>query len=282
MSALSRKSIVSGLIGIALFLSACNASGSGSVSGGAVVEAKSTQSFAVGEEVEVTVSTYNGAIEVRGGTGNQVQVEVTKRGGGDTEAASKADLDSIELSLTQAGAQVKLIATHKGPIPPNSSASFVVTVPAGSTLSATLDNGAITVNGVKGAVTATATNGDITVQGVEKNAISVKTTNGSLTLGGTGVTGVTGTTSNGNVSFQGSLAESSTDSRLEADNGNITLTLSADAQINIDASTANGTLKSDFTIEGEVAPKSAKGAIGATPVSRVVMRTQNGDVVIKK
>ena len=135
MRALNRNIVLGSLIGLALIVSACS-SGGGASAG--TNEAQVSQSFSVDADVKVTVTTYNGTIEVRAGTDDKVQVEVTKRGGGDTDAEAKADLDNIQLSLAQAGGAVKLVATHKGRIPSNSAASFVVTVPSKATLSVSL------------------------------------------------------------------------------------------------------------------------------------------------
>ena len=276
MNVLNRKSALGSLIALALLLSACGGGG------GATNEAKVSQSFSVDPDVQVTVTTYNGVIEIRTGGDDQVQVDVTKRGGGDTDAQAKNDLDNIQLSLSQAGGVVKLIATHRGQIPSNSAASFRVTVPAGAKLTLSLDNGTVNVGGVKGGATITASNGDITVRGVEEGLISAKTTNGNVTLEGREVSSLVASSSNGSVSFEGSLAESNAANRIDVGNGGATLKLPSDAQFGIDALTSNGALTSDFTFQGDATPKSVKGTIGASPAFGIVIRVKNGDISIKK
>ncbi len=273
------KFVIGSLIGLALVVSACDSTG-----GQAAVasEAKVSQSFSVDPDVKVTITTYNGAIEIRAGGEDQVKVDVTRRGGGKTDAEAKADLDNIQLSLTQAGGAVKLIASHKGQVPNDSAASFVVSVPSGAALNVTLDNGTVVVDGVKGAVTATAGNGDVTIRGVEKAVLAARTTNGNVTLAGREIASLTASSSNGDVSFDGSLAESKAANRIDVGNGSATLKLPGDAQFSIDALTANGSLTSDFEFQGNTSPKSIKGTIGTSPAFAIVIRVKNGSIAIKK
>ncbi|HET7090221.1 MAG TPA: DUF4097 family beta strand repeat-containing protein [Anaerolineae bacterium] len=278
MKVFNRTQWLCGLVGLALILSAC---GGGAAPAGDN-QATVSQSFAVDEDVTVTVSTYNGAIEIRTGSSDQVLVEVTKRGGGKTDAEAKRDLDNIQLALNQAAGSVKLVATHRGQAPADSAASFVVTVPAGAAVVASLTNGTIAVNGVKRDVTVTANNGDLTVRGVEEGAITARTTNGNVTLEGREVASLVASSSNGSVSFQGSVAESNAANRIDVGNGSISVTLPGDAQWGVDALTSNGVLTSDFTFQGNTTPTSVKGTVGASPTFGIVIRIKNGNITIKK
>lgn len=278
MKSLSRSAGIISLIGLALILSACGGGGGPAAEN----EAKVSQAFAVSGDVAVSISTYNGAIEVKTGGEGQVQVDVTKRGGGDTDAQAKTDLDNINLSLTQTAGKVNLVATHRGAPPNNSAASFVVTAPAGATIVATLDNGTVTISGVKGDVTVTTGNGEITMRGVEDGAISAKTTNGNVTLEGRNIAGLTASSSNGEVSFAGSIAANEEGNRIDVGNGSASISLPGDTQWGIDASTGNGQLTSDFAFQGDTTPTSVKGTVGASPTFGVRIRVQNGNVTIKK
>src|SRR3989304_4942396 len=152
--------VVSSLIGLALTLSGCSGSGAPVSSGaGGLNEAQDSQSFSVIGDVTVTISTYSGDINVKAGSSDKVQVDVVRHGGGTTDAEAKADLGNIQTSLNQTAGNVKLIATHKGAAPTGSTASFVVTMPAGSILIASVDNGSMTIDGVIGSVTATGSHG---------------------------------------------------------------------------------------------------------------------------
>lgn len=278
MKVFNRTQWLCGLVGLALILSAC---GGGAAPAGDN-QATVSQSFAVDEDVTVTVSTYNGAIEIRAGSSDQVLVEVTKRGGGKTDAEAKRDLDNIQLALNQAAGSVKLVATHRGQAPADSAASFVVTVPAGAAVVASLTNGTIAVNGVKRDVTVTASNGDLTVRGVEEGAITARTTNGNVTLEGREVASLVASSSNGSVSFQGSVAESNAANRIDVGNGSVSITLPGDAQWGVDALTSNGALTSGFAFQGNTTPTSVKGTTGASPTFGIVIRIKNGNITIKK
>lgn len=278
MKAIDRAGALGGLIGLALIVSACGGGGGAA----AANEVKNSQSFTVGSNVSVTITTFNGSIDVRAGGSDQLQVEVTKRGGGATAAAAKADLDNIQLSMEQSAGQVKLTATYKGDAPDDAAASFKVTVPAAITLVASLDNGSISVDGVKGDVTATANNGDLSVRGAGDGAISLKTTNGSVTIEGRDIASLTATTTNGDASFQGSLIGSDKDNVIDVGNGSATLTLPGEAQFGIDAQTSNGKLTSDFEIQGDASTTAIKGTVGSTPAFGFVVRVKNGPIAIKK
>ncbi len=282
MKALRRSIGWIGLMSLSLFLSACSGNASTGAGPGSVNEAKVTQAFTVNGDVTVTIDTYNGAINVKAGSNDQVQVEVTKRGGGTTDAQAKADLDAIQLSLTQAAGNVKLIATHKGAAPVNSAASFIVSMPPGSTVVASVDNGTITVDGLGADVTATTGNGDVTITNMNKGDLSAKTTNGMVTLSGRDLASLKASSANGDVSFSGSLAASKAANRIDVGNGSVGLALPGDAQFGVDALTSNGKLTSDFAFQGDTTPTSIKGTLGASPVFGIVLRVKNGAITIKK
>ena len=278
------KSILCGLIGLGLVLSACSSSPAGSTgaSTSGQNEVRASQSFAVTGDVTVTINTYNGDVTVNSGNAAEVKVDVIKHGGGATDAGATADPGNIPRALTQTSGNVELAATPNRKTPSNSSASFLGTMPAGSTWAVALDNGTIRVDGIGGGVTATSTNGDITFVNANKGGISAKTTNGNVTTGGTAVASLTATSSNGNVSFAGSLADSSAANRLETGNGNADLTLPATAQFNLDAQTENGALTSDFVFQGDTSSKTVNGTVGASPGFKLTVRVKNGLITVKK
>ena len=62
----------------------------------------------------VVVETFNGKIKVITGAGDTVQANVTKRGSGNTQSAAQDDLKNIEVSMTQAGDTVRIVARRMG------------------------------------------------------------------------------------------------------------------------------------------------------------------------
>ena len=275
--------VVSGLIGLALVLSGCSGSGTPvSGSAGGLNEAKDSQSFSVTGDVTVTISSYSGDIQVKAGSSDKVQVDVVRHGGGTTDAEAKADLGNIQTSLNQTVGNVKLMATHKGAVPTGSTASFVVTMPSGSILVALVDNGSMTIDGITASVTATGSNGNVTVTNAGKGGINAKTVNGNVTLSGSNVSVLKASTQNGDASFSGSLTQSNNANRLDVGNGDARLTVPGDAQFGLDALTANGTLTSDFTFQGDTSPAAIKGTLGASPTFNVTVRVKNGSIAVKK
>ncbi len=277
---------VAGLIGVTLILSACsgNAPATSAVPGGTsgVNESRATQSFSFSGDVIVTIDTYNGDIKVKAGANDQVQVEVIKHGGGTSDTQTKADLNNIQLSLTQTSGNVKLIATHPGQVPANSAVSFIVTMPTSSTVVASADNGSIAVDGVGGDITAVMGNGSVTVSNAGQGDLSAKTTNGNVTLSGTNVASLKASTSNGDVSFAGSIAAGKAANRIDVGNGNADVTLPASGQFGIDALTSTGQVTSDFVFEGNTSPTAIKGTLGAAPTFNLTVRVKNGAITLKK
>jgi DUF4097 and DUF4098 domain-containing protein YvlB len=271
------KFVMSLLLVGAFGLAAC---GGGTPSG--VADANTTQSFAVNGDVTVTISSYAGDIKVNVGGAGQVQVQVIKHGGGATDAVVKADLDNIQLALTQTAGKINLMATHRGAVPAGSSASFIVTLPAGSTVSASVEDGKVTIDGATGGVTARTTSGDIAVTNADKSDVVATASNGNVTLSGKLLTSLRALSTNGNVSFSGSLDKNTAANRLDVGNGNASLTLPGDTQFKLDANTANGTLASDFTFQGTTASDTVKGTLGSTPAFNIVIRVKNGTITIKK
>lgn len=282
MKTATRKLTVVGVVVLGLILSACGGGSVPATLSSNVPDATVAQAFTVTGDVAVTITSYAGDIKVNTGAAGQVQVQVIKHGGGATDAAAKADLENIQLSLNQTSGKVSLVATHRGAVPNNSTASFIVTLPAGSSVTASVEDGKVTIDGVTGGVTARTTSGDIAVTNADKNNLVATSVNGNVTTSGKLLTSLRASTSNGNVSFSGSFDKNTAANRLDVGNGNASLTLPGETQFGIDASTLNGTLASDFTFQGTTAPDTVKGTLGSSPTFGIVIRVKNGTVTIKK
>ena len=80
-----------------------------------------TQSFTPGAAPRLVVEMFNGSVDVVTGSDNTVKVDVIKRGGGLSQQAAKDDLNNVEVTMTQDGDTIRVVA--KRPISASTSAT---------------------------------------------------------------------------------------------------------------------------------------------------------------
>lgn len=273
----ARKLWIIGLICAAtLMLSACGAFDP------FTAEEVSTQSFSVDAAPSVVVETFNGGIEFEAGADGNVEVRATRRGSGASQSEAATDLDNVEISMTQEGDTIHIVARRidnrldTG----NSGASFELTVPAGSSLEVRTSNGHITVDDVVGGVFARTSNGRIEIRDGE-GRIDASTSNGEIEIEANDAQ-VTTSTSNGRIEFTGTLADGN--HSFSTSNGAISIVLPANASFNIDAATSNGSVSSDFavTVSGRLEEDELHGSVGDDPRISIDAHTSNGSIDIRR
>ena len=140
--------------------------------------------------------------------------------------------------------------------------NFDAQVPRGVRLNATTTNGGVHCRNLDSVVQATTTNGNVEVSTSEW--ASARTTNGGVRV------------SMGNAKWSGEL-------ELVTTNGSVDVTLPASAEFQVDASTTNGGIQSDFpiTVQGRFGPKSLSGKVGGGGRELRVVTT-NGGIELRK
>src|SRR5512135_891066 len=179
---------------VVLILSACGANISINPF---TAEETVTQSFTPGAPPHLVVEMFNGAVDVVTGSDNTVKIDVVKRGGGSSQAAAQDDLKNVEVTMTQDGDTIRVVAkrTDQRIDIGNSGASAKLRVPNGATLDLRSSNGSITASGPVSDVKAATSNGPIVVRG-PLGQLDLSTSNGAITIdGGSGSINVE--TSNG-------------------------------------------------------------------------------------
>jgi hypothetical protein len=284
------------LLLVVLMLSAC----------GAVIninpftaEETVTQSFTPDGTPRLVVEMFNGTVDVVTGSEDTVKIDVVKRGGGVSQAAAEDDLKNVEVTMAQDGDTIRVVAkrTDQRVDIGNSGASAKLRVPDGAILDLRSGNGAITASGPVSDVKAETSNGPIDVRGA-LGRLALNTSNGAITVnGGSGpidvetsngsidITAdnavVAGRTSNGSVSFTGSLAQGR--SELTTSNGNIVVTLPANAQFAVDADTSNAKISSDFAVTSQnFSDNRLLGTVGSDPGVTLRLQTSNGPIEIRQ
>lgn len=241
-----------------------------------------TQSFEVVATPRVVVEVFNGTIQITTDSGSTVQASVTKRGSGNSQAAAQEDLKSIQVSMTQEGNTIRIIARRVSQRATfgNSGASADVKVPRGASLELRSSNGKIVVTGPTGDVTANTSNGRIEVDG-STGRLKLDTSNGNIEIKAEN-TIVNARTSNGTMEFRGTLAAG--DHSFRTSNGRITLTLPSGTSFTFDAETSNGRVTSEFPVTrtGGSRDSELRGTVGSNPTISIELHSSNGGIEFRQ
>lgn len=239
------------------------------------------QTFSTSDAPTIVVETFNGQILASVGSGNQVVAQVSTRAGGNTQAEADRHLEEIDLTLTQEGDTVRVIAKQGDPRGTYLEAAEVtISVPAGATLDMSTSNGRITVGDVQGDLNLSTSNGAVSVEN-GMGRITISDSNGRIDISAENAV-VDAGTSNGEIAFTGSLAAGNHSFR--SSNGAISIALPAGASFNIDAETSNGSVTSDFPVEvsGTMDDDQLRGSVGEDSGVNITVRTSNGRITIEQ
>jgi hypothetical protein len=263
------------------------------------------KTFDVHGKQQIVADTFNGAIDVLTGTSDKVDIKVTKRTGGPSQAEADEDLDNIEVQIEQMGDKIAIHVKSINPKPfINRGAAIEIQVPERSTLDLHTTNGKINAAGILGDVVARSSNGAIQTQSTQGN-LDLETSNGAIKVeGGVGKViakssngaieiasdkaVIDAHTSNGRISYRGRLIAG--DHSLNTSNSSIALKLPEDAGFKLEARTSNGHITNDFTGDDAGSDKKKKkskksqlsGTFGKQPTSvSLDLHTSNGNIEIR-
>ena len=256
----------------------------------------------------LTVRNHNGPIEVRPASGGEVELRAEKRArygnysdvAFDVGTASNGDVsicstfrdndpcdedrrrsssdDDWRRGVTVAmtvlvprGAQVR-VSTGNG---------AVSVERVGGEVSASTGNGRVNVLNTDGAVRVATGNGDVVVRDV-KGAVRVTTGNGRVTVS-TAQGPVEARSGNGDIDVRMSAVRPSEDMTFSTGSGDVRVTLPTDFNGELDATTGNGSISSDFDlkVEGRMSPRRVRATIGSGG-ARLRLATGNGGLEVRK
>jgi DUF4097 and DUF4098 domain-containing protein YvlB len=152
---------------------------------------------------------------------------------------------------------------------------------AGAEVQATTGNGRVSVAGTEGAVRVTTGNGDVEVRDA-KGAVRVTTGNGRVNVT-TSEGPVEAHSGNGNIDVRMSSLRAREDMGFHTGSGSVRLTLPASYSGELDATTGNGEMTSDFDLKmkGRMNPHRIRATIGeGGPLLRLT--TGNGRLELRK
>ncbi|WP_394172571.1 DUF4097 family beta strand repeat-containing protein [Thalassotalea litorea] len=189
------------------------------------------KSFDLSGKGELLVDNVNGNVEINAWDQNQVAVTAI------ITADDEDDLQNVEVKMHQSGDRISIETDYKerggwGNSNGSGSVKYVIKVPETMDLKEIdLVNGALTVEGVRGELHADMVNGSIEASGLASN-VDVEAVNGGIEL---------------------TFADDAKnlDIEVETVNGGIRLYLPADFGARIEASTGNGSIRTDFGLTGE-------------------------------
>lgn len=216
----------------------------------------------------VSVENRNGDVEVEPGEGDDVVVEIRKRG------RSRAAVDAVAVEGEPTDGDL-LVRTVHGDGVRDVSVDLTVRVPDGSAVgSVGTSNGDAAVRAVTGDVRASTTNGDARVVDVD-GYVTARSNNGDVEVRGT--TGLSGARSaNGNVRVEVYALRGATD--VTVGNGDLEAGVAPDLDASVLATVGNGDLEVEVELDGaSVSRRQVRGRLGdGGPL--LTLTSANGDV----
>lgn len=260
----------------------------------------------------LTIRNFNGPIDVRPAEGSTAEVRAEKRTSRDGGV-----IGDVAFDIQQgAGGDVTFCSTLRNNNPcddrrydsrdddrdnwrRNVTVAMTVLLPRGTRLKVVTGNGAVSVERVGGDVQASTGNGRVRVDGTE-GAVRVSTGNGDVEVRGArssvrvstgnGRVNVTTTegpvearTGNGDIDVMMTQLKARDDMTFSSGSGTVRVTLPAGYNGELDASTGNGELRSDFDlrIQGRMNPRRVRATIGEGG-PKLRLTTGNGRLEIRK
>jgi DUF4097 and DUF4098 domain-containing protein YvlB len=247
---------------------------------------------------------YNGPIDVQQSTSDRVEFRATRSGRRSTELTFEVEnhSDGVSICGVWRGRSACDSGRRNGwdwdEGPPGS--RLTVSLPKGVRLRATTGNGDVSVEKASNDLDISSGNGDVHIT-MTAGQVNASTGNGELDIeGATGPvkanTGngrvyvltssgpVTARTGNGEIEVKMKALSSTADMTFTSGNGTVSVSLPGSFTGEIDASTGNGQLNSDFPIRviGRLDPHHVRGTIGEGGSTRIRMSTGSGRLELRK
>lgn len=256
--------------------------------------------FTISGKPDVTVATFDGAIEVRPWNRQEVLVVIERRG------ATKEAVDTIDIQSSQNGdhivVEAKVPQSHGFGWTSNRSARLIVSLPAAADLKARSGDGSIDIEGIDGQVTLSSGDGSIrgrrlhgdvdvhtgdgSIKLEEVNgALKAVTGDGSIVAEGT-FTGIRAHSGDGSVHIAADDGSSSVNEwNITTGDGSVTVALPEDFSAEIDAHTGDGGIRlldmQLSNVTGTIGKHTVRGRIGSGG-GTVRVRTGDGSITLKR
>jgi len=283
---------------------------------GQEIVGRADKTFTLSEAVAagglVRVATFNGRVEITSGTTGRVEIRAVKD-------IHRGDIEDIGFEVRREAGGITICAVwvgmsecdgggeyrsgrrgrdwsrdHQGGV------DFTVQIPAGMRVKASSGNGDVLISGAGAEVTASTGNGRVNISG-STGEVTASTGNGDVTVENAGgpvevstgsgrvrvvtATGpVSANSGNGDIDVSIGKLDRMPDMSFSTGNGEVRLTLPTGLGAELDASTGNGNVTTDFpeTLRsGRLDPSRLRGTIG-NGGGRLTISSGNGDVEIRR
>jgi hypothetical protein len=249
----------------------------------------------------LTIKNIVGAINVTEADGDRVEVRAEKHFRG------RGDPSDITFDVQETGSGVTICTVYRGESACDEggfnntrfSVRYTVSMPrslrlrastgngelavqrAGSEVELRTGNGGIRIGETEGRVVAATGNGDLEVESA-RGPVRASTGNGRIFVS-TAAGPVSATTGNGDIDVRMQSLSTEADMDFRSGSGAVRITLPADFNGDVDASTGNGELRTDFAIKliGRLDPQHMRGTIGSGGRT-IHLSTGNGRLEIRK
>jgi len=266
------------------------------------LQGETDTTIAVPAGASLSVNNFGGSIIVHAWTQNRVKVH-----------AEHGSRGSIEASLVGSTVTLKSSSRHGAP----SVVDFDVTVPQDMSLTLSGTYTEITVDGVRGPISAETVDGQVDVRGgsgiitlhsiqgsvtladatgrIEVNSVNenvelsnvsgqikAETTNGEVTLMGIKSSSVEATTINGDVEYEGTITDGGTYT-FNSHNGDITVAVPEGANVTLSLATANGDIDPSFPLPFTGTPGKQRYTFKlGTGSARMEAESFQGDIKLRR
>ncbi|MCK5116806.1 MAG: hypothetical protein KAR44_09420 [Candidatus Aegiribacteria sp.] len=228
-----------------------------------------TETHSIPENSIVTVSTFNGSINVEWYEGTELILEITR-----TSSRSEAELEKVEVKITTG--MITNIEAHRLDRYANVGVSLKLKLPHGAQISDLhTSNGCISVSGGSGTAQSHTSNGNISFTDFS-GSVSVETSNGNISVSGSNL--VYAASSNGSITGE-IMSITSAGVTLRTSNGAINVDIDPGLNADLEMTTSNGSVSVTGDGFSDVSIDDSDGwanlGTGGNPIT---LRTSNGSI----
>ena len=239
--------------------------------------------FTVSDHPDVSLATFNGAIEVRVWDHPEVQIVVERRGSDQHEAEAirvESEQHGDRVSMTVKDERTNDLGFHR-----QRSASLLVTLPRNARVEARSGDGAIDIRDVGGELVTHTGDGSIRLDGVS-GPVDARSGDGSILITGV-LTSVHAMSGDGSVTVRASAGSTARDDwSINTGDGPVVLELPDNFAAELDARTGDGgisvrDLDLERTSEGDRSNRRVHGRLGAGG-AHIGIHTGDGSITLRR